>query len=507
MKRYDIGYIYSSLLSDLFHSLVILFIFLKDFFLDENSKAEDIIAAIPIFVIAFIVIYLCFIAYRILYYKTSGYELTETEIKCNRGVLFRKRSVLDYKKVHAINKKQNLFHRICGIAVLTIDSGSTNTSHQAEITIIEKVKTVDALLDELNALKEGGMRTAEDKKEEVLLSDKDSLYRFTSKKKMLYTLINIASTSFFTALFGVLAIIVIGVCKLILRLEALGTWGQYFLFAILITVGAMLLFSVFSFIGCMINSFVGYHKFTITKRGNDIQISFGLLERHTNTFSYDRIKAVKITQGVVQRMLGFASIRLEVIGYTNNTSDDNKNADLGVLVPFCKYDEVGEILCKVLPDYIPDKKQTKSVSYFPFVSWFALILGIITGVMLLQATIPMLIFNVSSSVIAAVAFAVVGVGVTILVVKALSAVLSCQNNGIAINNGKITAYYGGFTRNITVFMANNLIAVENVTTPLRQKAGITSLVMHLKTNALSNEVKVHIQKDTLSEELEKLLIL
>jgi len=506
MKRFDKGYIYSSLLSDLFSSLAILFIFLNDFFLDDEAKAEDIIAAIPVFAIAFIVIYLCFVAYRILYYKTSGYELTEKEIKCNRGVLFRKRSVLDYKKVHAINKKQSLFHRIFGIAILTVDSGSTNTSHQAEITIIEKSKTVDALLNELNALKESGVRTANASKEEVLLSDKDSLYRFTSKKKMLYTLMNIVSTSFFTALFGVFAIIVIAVCKLMLRLDALGTWGQYFLFAILITVGAMLLFSVFSFIGCMIHSFVGYHKFTITKRGNDIQIAFGLLEKHTNTFSYDRIKAVKISQGLVQRMLGFAVINLEVIGYTNDNGSDN-NSELGVLVPFCKYDEVSEILGKVLPDYIPDEKQTKSVSYFPFLSWFALILGIITGVVLLQSTISMRIFNVSSSVIAAVTFAVVGAGVIILAVKAVSAIFSYQNNGLAIRNGKITAYYGGFTKNVTVFMSRNLIAAENVTTPLRKKVGITSLVMHLKTNAMSNEIKVHIQKEELSEKLEKLLVL
>ena len=323
---------------------------------------------------------------------------------------------------------------------------------------------------------------------------------------MLYTFINIVSTSFFTALFGVLAIIVIAVCKLMLRLDALGTWGQYFLFALLITVGAMLLFSVFSFIGCMIHSFIGYHKFTIAKRGNDIQISFGLLERHTNTFSYDRIKAVKITQGLVQRMLGFATIKLEVIGYTNDSGNDN-NAELGVLVPFCKYDEIAEILGRVLPDYIPDKKQTKSVSYFPFISWFALILGIITGVVLLQAIASMLIFSVPFSMIAAVVFSIVGAGAIILIVKALSAVLSYQTNGLAIRNGKITAYYGGFTKNVTVFMSKNLIAAQNVTTPLRQKAGITSLVMHLKTNALSNEVKVHIQNNALAEELEKLLIL
>ncbi len=506
MKRFDKGYIYSSLLSDLFGSLVVVLIFFKDFFLNEESNTKDIIAAIPIFVIAFVVIYLCFIAYRILYYKTSGYELTEKEIKCNRGVLFRKRSVLDYKKIHAINKKQNLFHRIFGIAILTVDSGSTNTSHQAEITIVEKSKTVDALLDELNALKEGGVRTSVDSKEEVLLSDKDSLYRFTSKKKMLYTLINIVSTAFFTALFGVLTIIVIGICKLMLRINTLGTWGQYFLYAILIMVGAMLLFSIFSFIGSIIHSFVGYYDFTIAKRDNNIQISYGLLEKHTNTFSYDRIKAVKITQGLVQRMLGFATIRLEVIGYTVNSGDDDNNAGLGVLVPFCKYDEIGEILGKVLPDYVPDKKQTRSISYFSFISWFALILGIITGIVLLQATLPMLIFNVSSSVIVAVSFAVVGVGAIILAVKALSAALSYQNNGIAINDNRITAYYGGFTKNVTVFMSKNLIAAENVTTPLRKKAGITNLVMHLKTNELSNEIMVHIQDDKLAERIEQILI-
>ena len=508
MKRFDKGYIYSALLLDLFKSLAILFVFFEDFFFGEDSNPEDIIAAIPIFAIAFIVIYSCFIAYRIMYYKTSGYELTETEIKCNRGVFFRKRSVLDYKKIHAINKKQNIFHSIFGIAILTVDSGSTNTSHQAEITIIEKSKTVDALLNELNALKENGERSANDEsvEEDVLLSDKDSLYNFTSKKKMLYTLINIASTAFFIALFGVLAITVLGICKLMLQLDFLGTWGQYFLYAVLITVGAMLLFSVFSFIGCMIHSFVGYHKFTITKRGTDIQISFGLLEKHTNTFSYDRIKAVKISQGLVQRMLGFASIALEVIGYTNAGGSDD-NAELGVLVPFCKYDEVGEILHKVLPDYIPDEKQTKSVSYFPFVSWFFLIFGIITTVTVTLAVSIMLIFNTPASVVLAVALSALAAAIVVLIIKSVSAALSYQTSGLSIKDGKITAYAGGFIKNITVFMARNLISVENVTTPLRRKNGIASLVMHLKTNAQSNEVKVHIQKDTLSDELEKQLIL
>jgi putative membrane protein len=423
MKKFDKGYIYSSLLSDFFSSLVFVLIFLKDLFLEEEATPEDVIQALPLFAIGFAVVYLGFIAYRILFYRTSGYELTDKEIKCKKGVLFRKNSVLDYRKIHAINKKQGLIQRVFGIAVLTVDSGSTNTSHQAEIVIIEKAKTVDALLNRLHGLKEDGVQASDASKEEVVLSHEDRLYRFTSKRKLLYSLINIASASFFTAVFGVLAILAIGACKLVLQLDGLGTWGQYFLFAGLITVGAMLLLSAFSFVGCMINSFVGYHKFTITKQGGDIQISYGLLERHTNTFSYDRIKAVKISQGLVQRMLGFAAIKLEVIGYTYDSGDDS-NGEIGVLVPFCKYHEVEEILGKVLPDYIPDPKQTKAVSYFPFLSWFTFFLGVVTGTALLLAIALLMIFQAPSSVITAVALGVSGGFVAILAVKALHAAFS-----------------------------------------------------------------------------------
>ena len=508
MKRFDKGYIYSGLVSDLFTSIAVLFIFFNDFFLDDESTPADVTAVIPFLVIGFIVIFSCFIAYRILYYKTSGYELTETEIKCNRGVFFKKRSVLDYQRVHAINKKQSIFHRIFGVAVLTVDSGATSSSQQAEITIIEKERVVDALLSKLNMLKENGTRSSEDTptEEELLLSDKDSLYNFTSKKKMLYTLINIASTAFYIALFGVLAITFIAVCKLMLRLDFLGTWGEYFLYALLITFGAMLVSSVFSFIGCVINSFVGYYNFSITKRGNDIQISFGLLEKHTNTFSYDRIKAVKISQGLVQRMLGFASIKLEVIGYTNEAGN-NESVELGVLVPFCKYDEVNEILGRVLPDFVPDEKQTRSVSFFPFVSWFFLIFGIVAVIAFSLTIALLLIFSVPASVVWAVALSCLLTAVLMLGIKCVSAALGYQTSGLALNNGKITAYSGEFTRTVTVFMAKNLVAVEDVTTPLRRKRGIASLVMHLKTNAASNEVKVHIQKASLTHELEKLLIM
>ena len=505
MKKYDKGYIYSALLSDLFSSFLIMFVFLGDILFSDDGGLKNIIYVLPVLIAVYIVIYACFIAYRIMYYKTSGYELTETEIKCKKGVFFRKQSELEYRKIHAINKKQSIFNRIFGIAVLTVDSGSTNTSHQAEITIIEKSTTVDYLIEELNSLKENGTRNPEEVsiEESVLLSENDSLYNFTSKKKLLYTLVNIVSSVFYVAVIGVLAVIVIGVCKLMFQLDSLGTWGEYIVFSLLITAGVMLTVSFFSFIGCIINSFVKYHKFTIIGRGNNIEISYGLLEKHTNTFSYDRIKAVKVSQGIVQRLLGFAAINLEVIGYTCDGENDNNV--VGVLVPFCKYDEVGEILKRVLPDFIPEKKQTSAVSYFPFVSWFFLIFGTVTGVTLLLSVLVMHILGVSGATVATVSVFALLAAAIVIGIKAISAFLAYKNNGIALKDGKITVFSGGFTRQITVFTLNDIIAVEDVTTPLRKKAGITSLVLHIKTNAMTNEVKVHIQNEELSEKLGNVL--
>lgn len=509
MKRFDKGYIYSCLLTDFFYTAAAVFILFKDLFLEAESSPKDVAAAAPFFAIGFILIYLCFVTYRILFYRASGYELAERDIKCNRGVLFRKRSVLDYKKIHAINKRQNIIQRIFGIAVLTIDSGSANTAHQAEIAIIERNEVIDSLLVRLNSLKENGFATdtVETKSEEVLLSEKDSLYRFTSGKKILYTLINSISLVLYIAVFAVLAIALIGVCLSMLKLDFLGTWGQYLLYSTMITAVVTLLFLIFFIIGSVLFSFIGYYGFTVSKSDGNIRISYGLLEKHTNTFSYDRIKAVKISQSLLQRLLGFASVRLEVIGYTVNSGEDSKNAGVGVLVPFCKYKDIDDILAKLLPEYIPTEKQTKSVSVFPFISWFLLIFGIIAGITLFGTVAVMAAFAVPSNVIYAVAFAIFFVAIAVILIKLACAVLGYYTNGLAECDGKITAYSGTFNKTVTVFMAKHLVAVEDVTTPLRKKNGISSVIIHLKTNESSNEVKVHIQNSALSERLEEMMVL
>lgn len=494
MKRFDKGYIFYHLLTDFFISLFFVFYFASEFLFVIEEETEEITAinfsAIPYMILIFVVIFLVFTVYRILYQRFSGYELSEREIKCRRGVLFRKSSVLDYRKIHAINKKQNIFQKIFGIAVLTVDSGSANTGHTAEITVIEKSSVVDSLLAELHVLREGGERKAgEEKAPEVIITDGDPLYRFATPKKFLYSLISIATSAFFTGVYAFVSLLLMGICKEILRLDFLGTLGQYAIWATIIVLGAMILVSVFAFIGTIIQSFIGYYNFRIEKRDNDIIISFGLLERHTNTFSYDRIRGVKITQGLIQRALGFSEIKLEVIGYTAEVGE-NSSVTLGVLIPFCKYSEIPEILDKILPEYKPAERQTESPRLFPHLSWFTLILGIATALTAVSAIVPMAMLGVEGWIIGLVSSIIGAVALIIFLTKLGSACLAHKTAGISIEDGKITAYNGGYIKQITVMKTRDLSSVEAIATPLQKKAGISSAILHMRTNAMTNEVKV-----------------
>ncbi|MBQ6847928.1 MAG: hypothetical protein IJO62_03310 [Clostridia bacterium] len=57
-----------------------------------------------------------------------------------------------------------------------------------------------------------------------------------------------------------------------------------------------------------------------------------------------------------------------------------------------------------------------------------------------------ILFDISASVIYAVAFAIISARIVILAVQALSTVFGYHINGLAINGGKITANSGGFTK-------------------------------------------------------------
>ena len=96
MKRFTKKLIFSRLISNIFVSIFITFalvmMFLSEF--EEAEINEELIkGTVLIGGLLSIFVYIVLTIYSIFYYKTSAYELTEKEIICRRGFLFKKKSI------------------------------------------------------------------------------------------------------------------------------------------------------------------------------------------------------------------------------------------------------------------------------------------------------------------------------------------------------------------------------------------------------------------------------
>ncbi len=502
MKKFDKGFFYYSLVSSLVTSLVILFAFMN-IISDEEGGFN-----LPLALASYAVIYIVQVIYAGLYVKTSGYELTEAELRCKRGVLFRKSSVLPYSKVHAVNKQQGLVQRIFGIAVLSVDSGATTKAFSAEFLIIEKSATVDRLMIEIKQRQEGKCATSETvEAERENAENRQNLYSFTSKLKLAYSLITVGTALLFILVLGAVALGLISVGAYILKTSIYMSVGELLFGVLFMTLILFVLSAVFSLIGGAVTSFVGYHDFKIFRNRDDVEVDYGLFVRHTNNFKFNRIKAVKINQGPIKKLFGFASAGLEVVGYGNvgNDNKENGNPAPGVLLPLCREKDINSVLESILPNYSPDKIENKSKSYPAFILWSFFGVSVAFAAIFAAVLTAMLLLSVSGDIIVKAALLFALALALILILCAVFSFFQYRNAGLTIGKDRLTVQNGIFVKTTTVINRKDLIAIEKITTPLRKAKGIYSYQIHFFTNAFTNTVTVKNLDASLAGQLEDFL--
>ncbi len=492
-KRFTKRLIFYHLIKDI--SILFLVFFYLSSFITFNDGEEIIVDTkkIGFILVIGIIGYIVSIIYHYLYYKTSSYSFNEQGIVCEKGVFFKKKSFLEYNKVHTVNKKQNFIQQIFGIGFLLIDSGATSNAFDAEIKIIEEKTIIDELMKKIKNCQENAGAIDEIVKEEK--EELENLYCFTSKSKIIYSLIN-SVTSVLVIICGTILVgIVLPILKmLIIEIEipiiqmGLGLLGTY----------VMVLF--FSFIGTIVQSFISYYDFGIYKRNNTIEISYGLFVKNSNSFHIDRIKAVKIKQSLIKRIFGFVSIDVEVIGYGNMTSNE-KDKVSNVFIPLCKTTQASEYIEKIIgEEYVPVNITNGVKQYFPLVSWNCLVTTLIC---LLPAILcaPWLILLGKTLIWTIILIMSLIVCVFINVIILINAILKYHHEGIGITDNKICITHGGFNTQTSIFLKRHVIAVEACTTPLRYRKGIYSYLVHFRNNAISNEIRVDILGDEVKEAL------
>ena len=484
MKKFSKKLIGYRLILDIFISLMFGFVTFASFMPEEETiDSETLIKALIVALGVTIILYIILAIYQVFYYKCSGYELRENEIVCVKGVLFKKKSIVEYKRIHAINSKQNIIEKLFGISTLQVDSGSTNTAHTAEIQIIEDESTVQDLIKIIKA-KQNNKNTLVSQVD-ILNSDNiNDIYNFDSKKKAIYTALNVA-----WVIVGGIGALILGIISMsILVLLKEMEWPLL----LIVVAGSLLVLIVLTliiFVFGLFGSIIAYYNFKIIRNENDIEINYGLITKLHNTFKYNKIKAIRISQSIIQKIFDYVTIKVEVVGYTVQSGDENKTYTTGMLIPICKKSEINSLLGSLLPDYIPIEREHEAKHYFPFISFHLLfsfiifvLIQIISGIFLNYYGYDNEFMNVIG-----VLWIVYIIYIAILLLERKFAKI---NSGFSLKDGKLCIYRGSFIQETIVMRKQNIIGIDVKTTYFRKKKNIYSYKIHFRSNAETNTVTV-----------------
>lgn len=127
------------------------------------------------------------------------------------------------------------------------------------------------------------------------------------------------------------------------------SWLQTSWFVYIAAALCFVLFVVLGSAGWFAIRFYGYR---MTRSGDDIRVSCGLLTRVSATIPRDKIQLVSVQSNLVARWLGLATIRIETAGGAG--TENNKQAE-GVLarmwfVPACRQSDVDRLLHEIRSD-------------------------------------------------------------------------------------------------------------------------------------------------------------
>ena len=85
-------------------------------------------------------------------------------------------------------------------------------------------------------------------------------------------------------------------------------------------------------------------RFTLTRDGDRLRTSRGLISQRVDTVMVDRVMAVRIVQGVLRRACGYCALEVEVAGHGRNDAQDR------TLFPLVRADRVEQLVQAALPE-------------------------------------------------------------------------------------------------------------------------------------------------------------
>lgn len=478
MKHYHKRCIWYGIITSLITSLFFTLAVVGAIF--ENVTVDIKLKQTILFILMYGAINIVSIIYVILSWYFTTYEITDKEMILKKGIVFKSVKIVPFNKIHAIDYKQNIIHALFKIKKLSIDSGSTTRADNVEIAIIEDSKKIEELektiRQKVSLLKQDENINEVEEKHEII-------YHCSHKLKVIVSLLR---TLILVVISTLILVIVLSFTLWLADLD-FETYGIIFI----ITLSVWFI----TFIGVYLFYIIKYYNYRVFVSNGYLHINHGLITKYNNTLPLKRIKAVKVEADLIERLFKFAVIKVEVVGFGNDTDQEAKN----YFIPICHQKDVNYYISQLGLKYKYKECNIKPPkhAFKYFYSLKLYILGILAiafcGLVFLDSLIKTgLIIYIICVVISAI----------LILVFSL---LQYQNSGLLIDDNQVIISNGSIIKKSTIILNENITTIEQVDTYCRRQKKLASFKVHYFNNAIKNVEKVHLIDESIKDQLTSLM--
>ncbi|MFC3039302.1 PH domain-containing protein [Virgibacillus xinjiangensis] len=291
------------------------------------------------FLLAGAAVLVIMIVSSILSWYRFTYRVEDGELRIEYGVFIRKKRFISVNRIQSIDLTSGVIHRVFGLTKVQIETAGSGMQAEASLKAV-KLPEAEQLRDELKSKLEGDLEESLDRAEE---ESEDSSHRITFQRLFL------AGTTSGSAgvVLAVFAFFFSQIQQFIPERFYDSTVDWVVGLSIVLLVGFGILVLLLLWVLGIAGTMLKYGNFTITKKGDELFITRGLLEKKQITIPLKRIQAVGFAESPIRQPFGYASVFAEVAGGSLDKGEEFST----VLFPIMKREEVEPFLQDILPDY------------------------------------------------------------------------------------------------------------------------------------------------------------
>lgn len=299
--------------------------------------------------------------YSFLYWLTFRYQVKDQELHVKQGIIIKKERFIQRSRVQSFDMSAGIPQRIFSLVKVQIETAGGGGEPDVELIALRR--------SEANRLKKKLLAKPEpptteegsDEEREHMVeaeSEEDESFDVDEKIESSWEL-GFKRLLFAGMTSGGVGLVLSAVLALFSQIDVFlpeefyeSTIGLILSSTLTLLAITIFLIAVFAWLISIVITIFKYGQFTVVKRGNDLVISRGLLERKQLTLKIHRITTVRYVTGILRQPFGFTTLYVESKG--GGSADEQQST---ILVPLIRRKEAREVLEKFLPEFVCDREE------------------------------------------------------------------------------------------------------------------------------------------------------